>query len=163
MPRFFFDAPLTILATQLSTIALVAICGLAVWKGSVAVRLGGVLILATWSVTLIASFIAGAHHLAPIGFLISDAILAAGLLVLAVRFSSWWMGAAMLLQAVSLSFHAAYFAADKAEISFALENLYVLGKNLTSMAMLIVLLTATLVGMAKRTRRAAPAAAAQAA
>ena len=146
------------LYTQISIVALVVICGLAVWKGSTPVRMGGVLILAAWIVTLIAAFVAGEHHLAPISFLISDAILAAGLLILAVRFSSWWMGAAMLLQAVSLSFHAAYFAADKAEISFALEDLYVLGKNLASVAMLIVLLTATIAGMVK-SRRTRPAAA----
>ncbi len=152
------------LYTQISIVALVVICGLAVWKGSTPVRMGGVLILATWIVTLIASFVAGEHHLAPIGFLISDAILAIGLLILAVRFSSWWMGAAMLLQAVGLSFHAAYFAADKAEISFALEDLYVLGKNLASVAMLLVLLIATLAGMFKRDRaRGAHAAAVQAA
>lgn len=142
------------LYTQLSIVALVAICGLAVWKGSAPVRMGGVLILATWIGTLIASSIAGAHHLSPIGFLISDATLAAGLLILALRFSSWWMGAAMLLQAMTLSFHAAYFAADKTEISFDLEDLYVLGMNLASVAMLVVLLTATVVGMVKRGRAA---------
>jgi hypothetical protein len=148
MAHFFY--------TQISLVALVAICGLAVWKGSAPVRMGGLLVLATWLVTLIAAFAAGEHHLAPIGFLISDAILAAGLLILAVRFSSWWMGAAMLLQAVGLSFHAAYFAADRAEISFALEDLYVLGKNLASVAMLLVLLIATLAGMVKRSRRRTP-------
>jgi hypothetical protein len=155
--------PHSFTATQLSIIALVVICGLAVWKGSVPVRLGGLLILATWAITLVAATIAGELQLAPIAFLISDAILAGGLLLLAVRFSNWWMGAAMLLQAVGMSLHAAYFAADKAELSHNLINLYVLGKNLTSVAMLVVLLTATLVGMAKRTRRPAHAAAAQAA
>ncbi len=84
---------------------------------------------------------------------------AGGLLLLAVRFSNWWMGAAMLLQAASLSFHAAFFAADRSELSHHSINLYVLGKNLASMAMLIVLLIATLVGMVKRRRRpSAPAA-----
>jgi hypothetical protein len=153
------------LATQISIVALVLICGLAIWQGSVAVRFGGILVLLTWLITLIAATIAGTEQLAPLAFLVSDAILAAGLLLLAVRFSNWWMGAAMLLQAASLSFHAAYFATDKADLSFALENLYVLGKNLASVAMLLVLLTATLVGIVKRrqAQRGAGAATPQAA
>jgi hypothetical protein len=156
--------PHSFTATQLSIIALVVICGLAVWKGSVPVRLGGLLILATWAITLVAATVAGELQLAPIAFLVSDAILAGGLLLLAVRFSNWWMGAAMLLQAAGLSLHAAYFAADKAELSHSLINLYVLGKNLASVAMLVVLLTATIAGMVKRGRtRAAPATAAAAA
>lgn len=154
--------PHSFTATQLSIIALVVICGLAVWKGSVPVRLGGILILATWAITLVAATVAGELQLAPIAFLVSDAILAGGLLLLAVRFSNWWMGAAMLLQAAGLSLHAAYFAADKAELSHSLINLYVLGKNLASVAMLVVLLTATIAGMLKR-GRVAPAAAAAAA
>ena len=58
----------------------------------------------------------------------------------------------MLLQAVSLSFHAAYFAADQAEMSKKLLHFYVMGKNLSSMAMLLVILIATIFSWRQRAR-----------
>lgn len=149
------------LYTQISIVLLFLSCGFAIWKGQQAERAGAILILATWLVTLAGAF--GAQNQLPaVTFLVSDGILAGGLLILALRFSSWWMGAAMLLQAASLSFHAAYFAADKSDLNHASLYLYVLGKNLSSVAMLIVLASATVAGMLKRRRaRAAQRSAAQ--
>jgi len=141
------------LYTQISIGLLALSCGFAIWKGQRAERIGGILILATWLVTLAGSIGADMSHPPPaIIFLISDAILAAGLLVLAVRYSSWWMGAAMLLQALSLSFHAAYFAADKSELSHTTLNLYIRGMDGASVAMLVVLVAATIAGIHKRRR-----------
>ena len=146
------------LYTQISIVLLVLSCGFAIWKGQRAERLGAILILVTWLVTLAGSIGADIYHPPPaIIFLISDAILAGGLLLLAVLFSSWWMGAAMLLQALSLSFHAAFFAADKTDLNHATLNLYLLGKNLSSVAMLVVLFAATVAGIYKRHRARAAA------
>src|ERR1700751_6088490 len=95
--------------SQASLAALVVVCGLAIWKGNQARRAGAILIIATWLVTLAASAVT--HSYVPAtAFLASAGILAVGLLFLAVRYSNWWMGAAMLLQAIGLSLHAAYFA-----------------------------------------------------
>ncbi len=141
------------LYSQMGILALALSCGLAVWQGDAPERAGGWLVLATWLATAAAAF--SAKNLPAAAFLISDAVLAAGLLVLAIRYSSGWMGAAMLLQAVSLSLHAAYFTADQSEISLKTLKLYVFGKNLASGAMLLVLLAATTTSMFLRRRRGA--------
>ena len=146
------------LYSQISIVALVLICGLAVWKGAVAERAGAGLILATWAVTLVISSSAPRHHFPASGFLISDAILATGLLILALRYSSWWLGAAMLLQAAGLGLQAIYFTSERSDIGLAdnellaAKRLLVLGKNLASVAMLMVLLAATFATMLKRRR-----------
>jgi hypothetical protein len=146
------------LYSQVSIIALVLICGLAIRKGALAERMGAVMILATWIVTLVVSLAAPRHHFPASGFLVSDAILATGLLVLALRYSSWWLGAAMLLQAVGLSLQAIYFTYERADIGLAGNELLaakrflVLGKNLASLAMLLVLLAATIATIVKRRR-----------
>ena len=139
------------LYTQIGLILLCLSCGLAIWKGQQAERYGAILILATWLITLAGSFGAERHHPPPaIVFLVSDGLLALGLLILALLYSSWWMGAAMLLQAVSLAFHAAFFAADQSDLSHHTLNLYVLGMDVASVTMLVVLLAATVAGMLKR-------------
>jgi hypothetical protein len=150
------------LYAQLSIVALALCCGFALWKGALAERAGAALILATWIVTLIASESAPRHHFPAAGFLVSDAVLATGLLILALRFSSWWLGAAMLLQAAGLSLQAVFFASERSDIGLAdnellaAKRLLVLGKNLASVAMLLVLLAATLATIIKRRRAPKP-------
>src|SRR3569623_1521487 len=114
--------------SQAALAALLVVCGLAIWKGNQALKADTILILGTWFVTLAASAITRSYVPA-ISFLASDGILAAGLLFLAVRYSNWWMGAAMLLQALSLALHAGYFAAERADLSKHVLRNYVLGKN----------------------------------
>lgn len=142
------------LESQLSFVALFGCCGLALWKGGAAERSGALMILVTWLGATVIQAVAKAYIL-PIAFLASDAILAAGLLILAIRYSNLWMGAAMLLQATGLSLHAAYFAAEKADLSRHTLWLYVAGKNLASFAMLLVILAAGLAAWIKRNRKAA--------
>ena len=137
--------------SQVSLAALVLSCGFAIWKGSQAVRAGAVLILATWCVTLAASAITRSYVPA-IAFLASDGIMAAGLLFLAVRYSNWWMGAAMLLQATALALHAAYFAAEGADLSPHVLHNYVLGKNLASGGLLLIIFLATVSNVLRRPR-----------
>jgi len=145
------------LYVQAATLALALCCGLAIWKGGPAERAGALLILVTWAFTLIVSVSADGYHPPVALYLISDAILAMGLLVLAIRYSNLWMGAAMLLQALGLSFHAAYFGTDSSELGVAAKRLYILGMNLASVTMLLVLLVATIIAMIKRGRAKAAA------
>lgn len=140
--------------SQLSFVALAVCCGLALCKGGPAERSGAVMILVTWLGSTVIQALAKAYIL-PIVFLTSDAVLAAGLLFLAIRFSSLWLGAAMLLQAIGLSLHAAYFAAEKADLDHHTLWLYIAGKNLSSFAMLLVILLAGLVAWRKRSVRSA--------
>ena len=141
------------LQSQFSFVALFVCCGLAVWKGGPAERSGALMILATWLGATVIQALVKAYIL-PILFLASDAVLAAGLLLLAVRFSSLWMGAAMLLQATGLSLHAAYFAAEKADLSPHILRLYIAGKNAASFTMLMVILAAGITAWIKRSRSA---------
>jgi hypothetical protein len=147
--------------SQLSFVALFVCCGLALWKGGAPERSGAVMILVTWLGATLIQAVAKAYIL-PILFLVSDAVLAAGLLILAIRYSSLWMGAAMLLQAIGLSLHAAYFAAEQADLSRHTLWLYIAGKNLASFAMLLVILAAGLAAWHGRSRRAASSRAAEA-
>jgi hypothetical protein len=137
--------------SQLSFVALIGCCGLALWKGGPAERGGGLLILATWLGTAL-SLAWARQYVAAGPFLLFDVILAAGLLVLAIRYSSLWVGAAMLLQAIGIGLHASYFAAEKADLSPHALVLYVMGKNLASYAMLLVILVGTLASWRKRVR-----------
>lgn len=140
------------LESQLSFVALFVCCGLAIWKGGPAERSGALMILVAWLGSTVLQAMAKAY-IVPVVFLASDAVLAAGLLFLAIRFSSLWLGAAMLLQAIGLSLHAAYFAAEKAELDRHTLWLYVAGKNLASFAMLLVILVAGVVAWRKRSHR----------
>ncbi len=138
------------LYSQIALACLVAFCGFAVWKGGPAERYGAMLVFATWLFSILGSL--SPKELPAATYLISDAVLAAGLLVLAVRFSSWWIGAAMLLQALGLSFHAAYFAADKSDFDSAQRYYYLQAMDLLSAAMLFVILGATIASIRKRHR-----------
>jgi hypothetical protein len=142
--------------SEIALVCLVLSCGFAIWKGTEAVRAGAILILAMWSLTLLASAVTRSYVPA-IAFLASDAVLAVGLLFLAVRYSNWWIGAAMMLQAIGLSLHAAYFAAEKADLSHHVLRLYIEGKNIASMAMLPIIVAATIASILRRRPRAAPA------
>lgn len=148
------------LYSQVALVCLVLFCGFAIWKGSEAVRAGAVLILVTWFVTLFASAVTRSYVPA-IAFLASDGIMAIGLLFLAVRYSNWWMGAAMLLQSLALALHAGYFAAERAELSRHVLRNYILGKNLASAGLLLIILAATFASLRRRRADPAPRASAQ--
>lgn len=85
-------------------LTLASTVGFAWWKGSAAERWG-----ASWVLTMyVASDLAMAvtYPIVPqIPLFFLDFLLAAGLLVLAIRYSSLWLGAAMLLQSVALLEH----------------------------------------------------------
>ncbi len=144
--------------SQIALAALVLCCGFAIWKGSHAVRAGAILIVATWLVTLAASAFTRSYVPAT-AFLASDGIMALGLLFLAVRYSNWWMGAAMMLQALALALHAGYFAAEQAELSRHVLRNYVLGKNLASAGLLLIILAATISNILRRPKTEAAQAA----
>ncbi len=79
---------------------------LAWWKGGAPERLGallnGVICL---GIPIVQSATHQSLHTLPI--LIADGALAVGFLVLAIRYASLWLGAAMLLQAMAFSMHSA--------------------------------------------------------
>jgi hypothetical protein len=76
------------------------------WKGGAPERVGalfnGVICL---GVTIVQALIHESLQTLPI--LIADGLLAVGFLILAIRYASLWLGAAMLLQAMAFSMHSA--------------------------------------------------------
>lgn len=78
----------------------------ALWKGGRPERVGalfnGVIAI---GVTVLQALIHESLHTTPI--LIADGLLAMGFLILAIRYASLWLGAAMILQAVGFMMHSA--------------------------------------------------------
>ena len=132
--------------TYAQWITLILVTLLSVNKGSAGERCGAALIL----LTNLAGFGAFAIKAqAPPQMLLFwlDFTLASGLLLIAFRYSSLWLGAAMLLQSVILFAHA--MALDDGEIS---SFSFVLMNNLVSWLMYACLLGATLMSWRTRIR-----------
>lgn len=85
-------------------------------------------------------------------YLLLDGVLALGLLMLAVRHATRWLGVAVLLQGVQFSLHAYYLVAAR-----KYDNLYALVNNLVSLGVLLCLLAGSI--LARRWRKASDAAA----
>ena len=121
---------------------------LAWWKGGQAERIGAGLVL-------IASLIALAVHLSvppdlqATALLAGEAGLAVGFLIVAMRYLNSWLGLAMILQAIQFSLHAYYLIAEKQH-----DYLYRLINNVNTVAILLVILTATLMTWRRRSQTA---------
>jgi len=74
------------------------------WKGGPTERVGALFnAIICLGVTLFQVLVQESFHTIPI--LIADGVLAVGFLILALRYASLWLGAAMLLQAIGFSMH----------------------------------------------------------
>jgi len=85
--------------------------------------------------------------------LVIDGLLGVGFLVLALRYTSLWLGAAMLLQAAQFSLHAFYYVVAK-----PFDLLFMVVNNLVSWGIIIAIVAGTSASWAQ-TRREAKAAA----
>jgi hypothetical protein len=95
----------------------IAICVLAWIVGGRAERMGAFFLLAA------ALAAVGVHEFAPkslqpLLLLADDGLLALGFLYLALRYTTAWLGGALLLQGVQFSLHAYYFVAERAHDRF---------------------------------------------
>lgn len=122
---------------------------LAWWRGGMAERMGALLVLIggviVWLIHLLAPV-----AVQPLALLMGEAGLALGFLLLAMRFLSPWLGVAMLLQAAQFSLHAYYIIGEKPH-----DYLYKLVNNINTLAILFVILAATLITWRRRSRSAA--------
>ena len=127
---------------------LLAICVVSWWRGLSAERYGSMLILAAnafGDIALAASF---PHFPDALMFAI-DLALAFGLLFVAFRYSSLWLGGAMLLQSVALCLQAFDFAGEGTN-SF----IHVIANNGISYAMLGCLLAGLLASLCRTPNKA---------
>ena len=137
---FFLMAQLSLLGTL----------GFAWIFGRAAERYAALFIGLTWIGGLLGQALTGEQI--PVGsIMLADWILALALLALAFRFRNTWLGFALILQGASMTLHAIYFQEPGKHPSF-----YLMGINGLSIAMLGLLVFATLLAM--RRRRAVAAA-----
>ncbi|MET3667014.1 hypothetical protein [Caulobacter sp. 1776] len=126
---------------------LLAVTCIGAWRwGARPERSGAALLLGTWLAVVLAGLIRD-KELARGVFLALDGVLALGLLLLALRHTTRWLGVAVLLQGVQFSLHAYYLVAAR-----RYDNLFVMVNNLVSLGVLICLLAG--VALAWRSRRA---------
>lgn len=135
---------------HLLTAAILGVTVFAWVKGGWPERLGASFNLFIAGLFLVLQFGMPSTMLAP-GLLVIDGLLGVGLLGLAIRYTSLWLGAAMLLQAAQFSLHAFYYVTAKSfDLLFAVVN------NVVSWGILIAIVAGTFASW-MQTRRAAKA------
>jgi hypothetical protein len=135
---------------HLLTAAILGVTVFAWVKGGWPERLGASFNLFIAGLFLVLQFGMPPAMLAP-GLLVIDGLLGVGLLVLAIRYTSLWLGAAMLLQAAQFSLHAFYYVTAKSfDLLFAVVN------NVVSWGILIAIVAGTFASwtQARRASRA---------
>jgi hypothetical protein len=136
---------------HLLTAAILGVTVFAWAKGGWPERLGASLNLLIAVLFLVLQFGMPPAMLAP-GLLVLDGLLGIGFLALAIRYTSLWLGAAMLLQAAQFSLHAFYYVTAKSfDLLFAVVN------NVVSWGILIAIVAGTFASWAQ-IRRAAKSA-----
>ncbi|MBW0152572.1 MAG: hypothetical protein KXJ53_15285 [Phenylobacterium sp.] len=130
---------------------LIVVTAFAFTRGGAPERLGAVLILAITIASALGDvFLPDQIFL--VARLIAEGALAVGFLLMAMRYTSLWLGGAMLLQAIQFSLQAYYFVLGRAH-----DTLYVTINNVDFLGILACLTAGTLA--ASRRRRRADAAA----
>ena len=134
------------------TAAALAVFVLALLKGGTPERLGAAAMICDWAAEALVDRFGDFHRIAIVPTLFLDALFAASLLVLALRYGRLWLGAAMILQSVMLAMHSMVLS-DDAPGFYG----YAACMNLTTCLLLFSLLTAALSAWRRRVRlRRAP-------
>jgi hypothetical protein len=141
----------SLLTYYLLSLVLAAVCVFALWKGGPAERMGAAVIIV---LTVVERF---AHALPqpwwPIVELCFDALTALGLLFVALRFASFWLGGVMLLYAAQFTLHSFYLVTGRSSDT----PLHIAISDANFAAILVCLTAGTI--MAWRGRLRTPAAA----
>ncbi|HEX4181010.1 MAG TPA: hypothetical protein VHY32_09485 [Caulobacteraceae bacterium] len=119
-------------------------------KGGLPERFGVAMIVTTWIGTIVAQYFT---HLMTMSFLVFDGLLAVGFLVVAVRYSSLWLGGAMICQAISFGAHAMRLS-DNTRIVWRGANVYLLVTNVASYMILFILIGGTCASIQNRRKAA---------
>ena len=134
-------------------IALLLLAGTALFaglKGAAPERLGAAMIVVAWISSVVVNAMSG--HVAPVlAFLILDGLVTVGFLVIAVRYSSLWLGAAMICQAISFGAHALRLS-DDAELLRQTRFAYLTVTNAIGFLVLFILIGGTFATIARRRR-----------
>lgn len=115
--------------------AIVGVTVLAWVKGGWPERIGSAVNLAGALVFTLGQQFVGLNGFS-LGLLVLDGVLGVSFLVLALRYTSLWLGAAMLLQAAQFSLHAFYYVTAK-----PFDRLFAIVNNVVSWGILICIVT----------------------
>lgn len=119
------------------------------WRwGGRAERSGALLVLTTFVTVVLVGLIHGKELVQGL-YLALDGLMALGLLMLALRHATRWLGIAVLLQGVQFSLHAYYLVGAR-----RYDNIYILVNNLVSTGVLICILVGTFLAWRRRDRSA---------
>jgi hypothetical protein len=146
--RYALDVAMVWAATAL----LVGSCVLAWFKGRQAERFGALLYFASALFDFVMRIGTG-QNLAIVPELLVDALVAVGFLVLAIRYNSLWLGAAMMLKGVQLALHATHLT-DESDIYIAGWNIYALSLNAVTVAISLTILLGTIASIRARRQAA---------
>ena len=135
---------------NLSLFLLAATLCFAWWEGGAAERYAALVIGLTWVLGLIGQAVTG-EAIPAFTILLADWALAIGLLALALRYRSSWLGFGLMVQGASMTLHAMYFQEPGRHPDY-----YLIGIDGLSLAMLVLLVVGTILAM--RSRRAVAAA-----
>jgi hypothetical protein len=113
--------------------AIVGVTVLAWVKGGWPERIGSAVNLAGALVFTLGQQFVGLNGFS-LGLLVLDGVLGVSFLVLAIRYASLWLGAAMLLQAAQFSLHAFYYVTTK-----PFNRLFAVVNNVVSWGILIAI------------------------
>jgi len=145
-----FGVYLANIYTQLGLISLLATCAFSWWKGGPAERRGALMLLVVWIGADIARGLNG--QLMPTSLLFaSDLALSVGFLYVSVRYSSLWLGLAMLFQSFAFALHAVQLDDGDAPRWHGM-IVYLLLNNILSYLLLLALVSGALATMRQRRR-----------
>lgn len=121
----------------------------AFWKGGPPERMGAAVIVIVWIGTIAAQMLPVEVH--AISLLVSDGLAAVGFLAVAIRYSSLWLGSAMICQAVSFVAHAIRLS-DDTRVLWHGFNVFILVVNIASFLVLLILVGGTVATIGQRRR-----------
>jgi hypothetical protein len=135
-----FGSPIVVLFRA----AALVVTLFALWKGDRAVRLGAVTHFGLEVATFIVHPMPGDSGAESI-LLALDFVTAVVFLLLAVRYASLWLGAAMLLQSAQFSLHAYYLVMEKPH-----DAMHAWINNTTDLGVLVAILIGTILAIRRR-------------
>lgn len=122
-------------------------CAFAFWKGGPAERMGAGLII-TFAILWEATFFLSSEARS-IAQLVGDGLTAAGLLAIALRYASLWLGGALMFQAAQFSLHSFYFVTQRPA-----DTLHIVVNNTNYFAILGCLTFGSLIAWRERSKAA---------
>lgn len=146
--------------TLLGLAGLATTCAFAWWKGGPPERLGSLMLAVSWFGADIARGFS--NQMVPtVTLLASDILISGGFLYIAIRYSSLWLGAAMMFQAIGFALHATQMS-DSDAPRWHGWIIYLLICNILSYLVLGALTGGTIATILRRRRQARDKAAAEA-